>query len=428
MGANAMINGAYRLFTEKLADFWHNLDLLMEKLPTLAPNDPAVRELSAAVTQLTIHQRSIYATAPPKLHFSSESGDELIIKVRRIKDWTHTLIKQSKMLRDELSRNKANFKGIAAEESHSLQQIELILASGLAINLLLSCLLVLFFQRHISSRVSTLISIAQKIENNENLEKISSSNDELGSVAKALVKASREISSAADYRHSLMQMMAHDLRSPLMASTVALAILEEKDDRPSESLKSIETNLNNCLQIVNDLLLLEMLESRATEPHFELENIAELVDSALAVIANSSMAKGRNLNNSAERAYIYVDRNKIIDVICRITREALRLSQASEAINISSENSTAEIRLLIKTFGTIRSEKSKTKTAPIEESSSTDWQGQASALNESIWRLIVENHGGSSGKLEEDDAFVFWFTLPTKSAAAKSDQPEGEPL
>ena len=86
---------------------------------------------------------------------------------------------------------------------------------GLVANFLLAIILANFFVRDISARVSGSDSrMRQRLPKRQPLSQVGGT-DELSYLDQAMHQAAKELQHAFDHRQSVMQMVAHDLRSPL---------------------------------------------------------------------------------------------------------------------------------------------------------------------------------------------------------------------
>ncbi|MFX5949036.1 hypothetical protein ABTF06_19130, partial [Acinetobacter baumannii] len=86
---------------------------------------------------------------------------------------------------------------------------------------------VALFVSSITRRLNLLVDNAKRLPAGEPLKSLSGS-DELSYLDQVLHQAAESLKIANERRQHLMQMVAHDLRSPLMASQIAVDVLKNK--------------------------------------------------------------------------------------------------------------------------------------------------------------------------------------------------------
>ena len=83
----------------------------------------------------------------------------------------------------------------------------------------------LLFLTNITSRLAVLVENARRLPKQLPLVERVKGTDELTYLDNVLHEAAKELKNSAEQRQYLMQMVAHDLRSPLMSAQVALYVL-----------------------------------------------------------------------------------------------------------------------------------------------------------------------------------------------------------
>src|SRR5207302_687457 len=104
-------------------------------------------------------------------------------------------------------------------------QVEMQVIGGALVAILFFVIVALAFLNDITQRLSVLVGNAQQIPTGKPLPTKVSGTDELAYLDEVLHEASAQLLKSADYRKSLMEMIAHDLRSPLAASRLTLQLL-----------------------------------------------------------------------------------------------------------------------------------------------------------------------------------------------------------
>ena len=128
-------------------------------------------------------------------------------------------------------------------------------------------------------------------------------NDELSSLDATMHAAFDQLKEATEYRKSLMEMMAHDLRTPLAACQISIEMLDTIDGAKlspmgQKQLHSIKVNVSRQLNLIKELLLLESLESGTMELDVQMADLAKVAQNAIDTVQALATAKDISLVNA----------------------------------------------------------------------------------------------------------------------------------
>lgn len=169
-------------------------------------------------------------------------------------------------LRTEVKRNLAfeqvELERVREKQKRSFQSMKLYAYAFAAGNLVLAMLIVWLFSRSISDRIRVLADNAAALPRLPKKRLVG--NDELAYLDKVLNETAESLQSAAEHRRSVLGMVAHDMRSPLMSSQVSIQMIEEiGGDYSVEAYQSLEAagnHLGSILTFVQDLLTVQKAE------------------------------------------------------------------------------------------------------------------------------------------------------------------------
>ncbi len=122
------------------------------------------------------------------------------------------------------------------------------------------------FVHSLVSRLNRLIANTQGIGRQEKTLVSVTGNDELAYLNSVLIGAHLELQQAQADRKSILEMVAHDMRSPLMASQISLQIVQEVSqhtlpERNRAQLRLAQDNLSAVLQFIQNFLATEQSSS-----------------------------------------------------------------------------------------------------------------------------------------------------------------------
>ncbi len=160
-----------------------------------------------------------------------------------------------------LSKEWLDLRIMREKQNKSLQELKILAYLCILANFILAVFLVTLFARKISNRMRVLMLIANSLPKAELPTKHLSGNDELSYIDRVLSATAKRIYDAAAHRKSVLGMVAHDMRSPLMAAQSNISIIEDLGGSFKEeaflSLEKAHSHLASILQYVQSLLEME---------------------------------------------------------------------------------------------------------------------------------------------------------------------------
>lgn len=435
-GSNAIMNGAYNYFRPVVETNLGTIERDLAEISSKVPMDISFERTRLEMLSLISAQRAAIAGREDV----SMAADALVVKLRRTSKWIRLCGKESQLLNKSLETAQSNFQqSVQMQHREQLVTGEIVLATLLS-NLVLACLLAVFFHRHIAGRVGTLVRMARKMPTNEALTENIGGEDELSELALELGKVSMELSQIEEYRKTLMQMMAHDVRSPIMGAEVSVDVLaqssgERLSAKGSKVLDRARDSVATCLNLVNDLLLLESIDSGTLEldkDFYDISALAEVVGKRVRQIAS---AKGVAIDNKVESELIDLDHDRIAVVLERMLLSAIERSEKGSAVVVTGERDGKDFRVCVNDLGKALSEEEGERLfdrlyqAGLENSGAQPGLGLAAAVP------IIAMHGGTFGCVAGCGVIAgavatagaragtsasgnqLWFSLPREQAA-----------
>lgn len=307
---------------------------------------------------------------------------------------------------------------------------------GLPVVLIGSLLALYFFARDIFLKVRSLSAKASAFPNIPQPEKNRKSVDEFGYLEEVLAGTAEDVREASERRQSFVQMLAHDMRSPIMATQVHIEILQEMSldalSQPARQMcTDIRGDLCNVHDFVSDLLTAEKLECepiQLEQTEVSLLNVVEAAQLALMDLADS---KDIAIEYDAVDVHMQVDHERFLQAVICFLKAALQAALPGSIISIGTSQSGAAVSLIFKFTGGAISDKGIVNLFdPFHAEEMTNaFDMSNGGLNLRIARLIVEAHGGSAGgKGDACGDREYWLKMPLAgdcSRDANSSRPIG---
>lgn len=213
-------------------------------------------------------------------------------------------------------------------------------------------------------------------------------------------------------KQSFVQMVTHDLRSPLTSILGTLHVLQENKQEPLqvESLAKVqrmERVTERLLKLVNDLLQIESLGKGSANLHVRETSSGFIAEQSIAAV--ETLIKTRNIT-IVEDIRIFdlrADSDRIIQVLVNLLSNAIRFSEDGQKIHLQIHRkdhlalfsvSDSGPGIALENFAQIFEPFKQVKVVSDNSISGDDSVSKAkegTGLGLAISRAIVESHGGT---------------------------------
>ena len=263
-------------------------------LASFPTTSPLINEERASASQLIIESVK-NAPLPSGLHPLKNTGvpDVLSHDNGGIGEYVHqAFVLPSKALQS-LDKGTARINQLDQRELELQRLAKTIVLSGIAGSILFALVLVSVYARWINTRLAVLSDNARALSKGSKMQALAGS-DEFAYLNAAVQQAAQRLADAASQKRSIMEMVAHDVRSPLAAANLALGLVEKQTvtDR-ARSIKSnvaiARINLRATVEFVDELLETERAMSTQSDTQQGGPNPEHHVRSSLSSLSRSGM-------------------------------------------------------------------------------------------------------------------------------------------
>ncbi len=217
--------------------------------------------------------------------------------------------------------------------------------------------------------------------------------------------------------------VSHELRTPLTAIQMSLGLLKTGiyDKKPEKSRRMIEIALldtNRLVNLVNDILDLERLESGRAVLEKTLCPAADLMQQAVDGIQAIALQQQISLIVIPTDVEVWAAADAIIQTLTNLLSNAIKFSPAHATIHLSAEQQTDGVLFKVSDRGRgIPADKLELIFGRFQQVDASDSREKGgTGLGLAICRSIIERHGGkiwAESILSEGS--TFFFTLPLRS-------------
>jgi len=260
----------------------------------------------------------------------------------------------------------------------------------------------------------------QLMQTNKNLEQ------QVKQKTAELSKENVELSKLNELKNEYLNMAAHDMRSPIAvimgyADLLSKEMLGVVQDDQSYVLSKIKGKCKNILELINNLLDINLIESGVTKLNFDnvkdLEQILKDWHESNSLLTQEKSIK-LHLEIGQNLPAVKMDKDRINQVVNNLISNAIKFSFPHTNITLSASNTEGFVRISVRDEGQgiakdeinkLFEKYTKTSTRPTAGETST-------GLGLAIVKTIVEAHGGElTVESQVSKGSVFSFTLPQVS-------------
>ncbi len=237
-------------------------------------------------------------------------------------------------------------------------------------------------------------------------------------------EAARSAEQAASARKELLEMVSHDLRSPLQSISLGIDVLRAKHGELPQ-LATIGHATDRVQKLVEDLLDASQAETTGLElvrSRLAAHTLLELTEELFA--SRAAKARVRIRLDACPDDAIVVDRDRILQVLSNLVANALSFTPANGEIALAAARVGRAMRFTVKDTGPGIAEGERARLfdafAQGREGARSKRSRRGSiGLGLYIARNLVRAHGGRIGvDSAPGQGSTFWFEVPVEAAGS----------
>lgn len=191
----------------------------------------------------------------------------------------------------------------------------------------------------------SLVEVLKILEENKEAISVSKSLEEqskkLMKLTQELSLANQELQQQDKLKDDFLDTVAHELKTPITSIQASGEILLEDEELPmalkKQFLANILTDTERLTLLINDILNLEKLSTGRETVHLELTSMNDLLRNAIRGIESISAKKEISIHKNFNLPSMYIDRDKMMQVITNILSNALKfIDEKTGVIEIKS--------------------------------------------------------------------------------------------
>lgn len=221
-------------------------------------------------------------------------------------------------------------------------------------------------------------------------------------------------------KQQFMNMVTHDLRSPLTSLRVAMELMNdgmcgELPEGAQKKLATMNKSVIWLIELINDLLDIDKMEAGKMELDLGWQPVYMVCEKVYATVSDLAADHEVDLDLPGGELRVYGDGDRIAQVIINLLGNAIKFSPKGSTVKVTAEASVdfVEFKVIDEGRGIPATYKERIFER-FQQVSVTDATVKGgTGLGLTICKAIVDAHGGTIGvDSEEGKGTTMWFRLP----------------
>lgn len=303
-------------------------------------------------------------------------------------------------------------------EDRARQMVQICIAVGLAINVILAVALAVFFNRGTTKRLNIMMDKTRDLAEGKPLAEPLSGTDEIAHLDHTFHEMADALAVAAKHKQELISIVSHELRTPLTSVQATLTrfshgLLGELSPKGKDALVKAEKNTDRLIKLINDLLDIERMEQGKIDLRRENIALSSALGRSLDSVLSFAEKHGVELDVASTTLSVFADEDRLIQVMVNLLSNAIKFSPENGLVTVSVEQIGQNVEIAVADQGRgvppEFQEKIFQRYAQVEEADGKKGTG----LGLPICKAIIEGHGGTIGvRSELGKGSVFSVQIP----------------
>lgn len=239
-----------------------------------------------------------------------------------------------------------------------------------------------------------------------------------------LQEANKRLKEMDEKKSEFVAIVAHDLRTPItsiigFADTIMNKELKLTEQDKEEYLNIIRLESRRLARLIADFLDISKIEDNRLNMDIKKTKIKELIDKTLNSIGTNSKGVALSLESEANLPEVYLDADRITQVLQNLIVNALKYSPQNSVIKVLLKQNPSEMQISVIDQGPGIPDKDREKVFEKFYRGNDDISKheRGSGLGLAISKSIIEMHGGRIWVVDaapSGSGSCFIFTLPIK--------------
>jgi len=304
---------------------------------------------------------------------------------------------------------------------------------AVAANILIALGLALIFNKGTIERLNVLMANTMRFARGQRLLPLLTGKDELAQLDGFFHRMAETVAAANRMKQEFLAMITHDIRTPLASMQGTLNLIargaygDELSGKTRDAMEATDHEFQRLINLINDLLDVEQLESGKLDMHFDLIPIAYVLEKSYQAIRGSADQKQISISIPDCDVEVYADGDRLVQVLINLLANAIKFSPQKGSITVSIDEDQQWVTVKVQDQGPGIAEEHHARIFDRfrQADSAAGTKEKGAGLGLAICKDIIEAHHGTLGvESAPERGSIFWFRVSRSnmSVVADSDQ------
>lgn len=360
--------------------------------------DAYIADIKRFLQVVSYAEIQLSSTQPSKVAMTRfvnehEYMEEILISLSQI-------LRHERQITDRFSPVASEFQPTSVRNR---QQLLVVIFAGIAGNVLVVLSLAIAFGRRTLARMNVLMTNMQLFSERKMQLQSLEGKDELAELDRSFRSMAEARTRAEEMRRTLMEMVSHDLRSPLSSCSLTMSMLvqsvaEKIQSDDLKKLRRVNSEMKRLVRMSDSLLAVEKLEAGKLDLDKKDTFIEDLLDAALDAVRGAAEVRGIKFQvDDPGESQVYCDKDRIIQVLVNLLSNSVKFAPADSVIKVGIEVTPQSVLFDVIDSGPGIAAQQQAdlfqRFSQLEQAS--DQKVQGSGLGLYICKMLVEAHHGS---------------------------------
>lgn len=321
-----------------------------------------------------------------------EYMEEILISLSQI-------LRREKLIQEKFAPVAREFQPASVR---GRQQLVMVVFAGVAGNVLVALALAVAFGRKTLARMNVLMTNMQRFSDRRMQLQILEGRDELAELDRSFRSMAEARTRAEEMRKTLMEMVSHDLRSPLSSCSLTMSMLlqsvsESMQSEDLKKLRRVNSEMKRLVRMSDSLLAVEKLEAGKLDLDMKEVFVEDLLDAALDAVRGAADVRGIRLEvDDPGEAQVICDKDRMIQVFVNLLSNSVKFAPSNSVVQVRVQTGPQTVQFDVIDSGAGITTEQQTglfqRFSQLEQS--PELKGQGSGLGLYICKMLVELHKG----------------------------------
>ncbi len=274
--------------------------------------------------------------------FKQQSSDEIIgfaQKISMYRKFNAGVIELGVPMRRLLLEQSKVDTVVLDEEAKKRQAFESVLWGGVYANLFMAVLLAMFFFREIGARLKVVAENTKLLSMSKPLKNRLDGTDEIAKLDSVFHDMAKNLEEAARQKKEIMEMVSHDLKSPLTAVLGTLTLFEagafgDVTEKGKLRMQDMQADVSRLVVLINDLLDAEKLESGKLVLDLKPLEVERAIRQALLSVTPIAEKSEVTIKYVPSEIIAIADESRLVQVLVNLLSNAVKFSDQESEVEI----------------------------------------------------------------------------------------------